>query len=120
MRRTVVYVACPMRKGIWSDNVRTAAEVGRDLMRKGYSIVWPMGSWLLDIGVNGPEAPTLENWMTNDFAVIEVCDAVFRVPGESEGGDLETDFAARHDVPVFWDLNELYQKLPTQQSQVGQ
>jgi hypothetical protein len=88
-------------------------------MRKGYSIVWPMGSWLLDVGVNKVEAPTLEHWMDNDFGVIEVCDAVYRVPGESEGGDLETDYAIRHGIQVFWDLQELYQDLPTQVVEQG-
>ncbi len=102
--RTVVYLACPMRKGSWTDNVRKAAKVGRDLMLKGYSVINPMGSWLLDTA-----APMkFENWIENDYGLIDASGAIFRIPGESEGADLEVQYANSTSKPVFYDLTELY------------
>ena len=109
-RKTVIYLASPMRKGMWRDNVRTSAKVGRDLMRKGYAVINPMGSWLLDLA----EPTEFEDWMKNDYGLIAVCDGLYRIPGESEGCDLEMDFAVRHGVSVFTDLADLYKDMPTQ------
>jgi len=108
-RRTVVYISCPMRLGNWTKNVRTAARVQCDLMRKGYSVINPIGSWLTDI----VEPLDFETWINNDYGLIDVSDAIIRIPGESEGADLECDYAIRQDKELFWDLRELYGELPT-------
>ena len=106
--RTVIYVACPMRIGGWTANVRKAAKIGRDLILKGYSVINPMGSWLLDTA-----APMeFEDWIENDYGLIHASDAIFRIPGESEGADLEVQFANSISKPVFFDLAELYRDFP--------
>lgn len=103
--RPVVYLSCPMRKGHWTDNVRTASKVAADMIRKGISVVNPMGSWLCDVA----EPLECHEWLDNDCGIIEVCHAVYRIPGESEGADLECQHALACSVPVFYDLPSLYE-----------
>ena len=42
-----------------------------------------------------------EDWMAYDFDVIERCDALVRLEGESPGADREVDEAQRLGLPVF-------------------
>lgn len=48
-----------------------------------------------------------EAWMELDFAWIERCDALLRMPGESPGADREVAFAREHGVEVFDNEPEL-------------
>jgi hypothetical protein len=73
-------------------------------MRKGYSVINPAGSWLLD----AIEPMSFEEWILMDYGLINVSDYVFRIPGDSEGCDLEQDYAVRHNKDVFTDLGEFY------------
>ena len=109
-RPTVVYLACPMRKGHWSDNVRMASRAARDIMRKGYAVINPIGSWLCDL----VEPMGLDDWLQNDYGLINCCDCLVRLPGDSEGSDLEMDYAVRHDKPVFTGTIDLYQNMPAE------
>jgi len=109
-RPTVIYLACPMRSGHWTTNVRNAAKVGKDLMRKGYSVINPAGSWLLDL----VEETDFDDWIQCDFGLVQVCDCVLRIPGFSVGGDMEADFAVRHDIPLFTDMSDLYATMPNE------
>ena len=111
MRKTVVYLACPMRIGHWTNNVRTAAQISRDLMRKGYSVINPMGSWLLDVA----EPMDIDEWLDNDYGLIAVSDCLLRIPGVSEGSDLEMDYAVRENIPVFTAIRDLYRDIPNEQ-----
>lgn len=112
-RKTVVYIACPMTKGNWTANVQAAARVSRDLMRKGYCVFNPTGSWLADL----VEKTEPDVWIENDFGLIAVSDCILRLPGESEGADRELDFAARNGCPIFLELGELYRDMPNEMEQ---
>ena len=50
---------------------------------------------------------THADWLAMDKAVVERCDAVLRLPGESAGSDIETAHAAAVGVPVFYSLTSL-------------
>jgi len=43
-----------------------------------------------------------------DLAVIEKCDAVYRIKGNSKGADIECRFAKRRGIPVFYSKKSLY------------
>lgn len=49
-----------------------------------------------------------ETWLTYDFAVIEHCQAVYRIPGVSPGADREVAFAESLHLPVFYELTTMY------------
>lgn len=42
-----------------------------------------------------------EEWLEYDFAIIDHCDALLRIPGESKGAELEIEHATKHGKPVF-------------------
>lgn len=48
-----------------------------------------------------------EDFMRLDFAFLEVCHAVLRIPGESIGADREITFANIHNIPVFCTMSDL-------------
>lgn len=49
-----------------------------------------------------------EDWLAYDFDVIQHCDALYRLPGESRGADREVVFANNLGLPVFVDRDDLY------------
>lgn len=48
-----------------------------------------------------------EFWLKYDLRLIERCDAVYRVAGDSPGADREVAHAQRHGLPVFTEVTNL-------------
>ena len=46
-------------------------------------------------------------WLECDLPWVSVCDAVYRLPGESAGAEEECRFADREGIPVFYTLDAL-------------
>ncbi len=46
-------------------------------------------------------------WLEYDFRVIDHCQALFRIPGESKGADQEVAHATALGLPVFHTVGEL-------------
>ncbi|MCK5017483.1 MAG: DUF4406 domain-containing protein [Candidatus Peribacteraceae bacterium] len=107
MRRTVIYLACPMTKGNWTTNVRQCLQFAEELFTKGYTPIAPVLTWFWDI----VHYHSHEDWLEYAFGLVAVSDAVLRVPGVSEGADMELDYAVRHDIPIYTDINDLYKEL---------
>lgn len=101
--RPVVYLSTPMRKGRWTDNVRVASFVAAELMKLGFGVINPIGSWLPDLVV----PLDADTWINNDFALIQRCDAVFRIEGESEGADKECMFAKENGIPIYFTIENI-------------
>jgi hypothetical protein len=99
-----------MRLGHHTDNYRAALAAANELMNKGYAPVQPMLSWHFD----ALYPQTFETWMSVDFAFISTCDCLLRISGKSEGADLEMDYAVRHEIPVYTDIFELYNEMPSE------
>lgn len=53
-------------------------------------------------------------WLEYDFRWVEVCDAVYRIPGQvaSPGADAECAYAAGRGIPVAFDLDALRVVVP--------
>lgn len=47
------------------------------------------------------------DWLAYDLHWLRMCDAVFRMPGDSSGADGEVAEARRIGIPVFTDIDEL-------------
>ena len=88
-RKTVVYLACPMRIGLWSENIRNCLECAERLRVKGYIPYPPVISLFWEIYY----PRSVEDCLEYDFGLINVSDAVLRLPGASEGADMELDYA---------------------------
>ena len=104
--RIRVYIAGPISLGDQTENVRHAGNVGVRLLRRGFAVMIPQLTHLVDpTSVHGTVG--YAHWLESDFSFISVCDAVLRLPGESAGADAETAFAASLSIPVFTSVDDL-------------
>jgi len=39
--------------------------------------------------------------MAQSIAILSKCDAIYRIPGESKGADLEVEYAKEHGIPII-------------------
>lgn len=123
-----VYIAGPISKGDLLHNIRQADEAFRLLVLAGFAPFNPMWSAFsgsaqramqfaggnVVIGVatqNGGLRLSHSDWLGTDLPWVEVAHAVLRLPGESNGADMETAHAIAHGIPVFIDINTLIEAL---------
>lgn len=130
MGKLLVYVAGPITKGPLDQNVRKAHEAGIALLKSGFAVIVPHGSCFWGnrtVGVvvlHGgdqlvsptffepevlPEGTKHGDWYGCDLEIVRRCDAVYRLPGESTGADLEVAEAEKAGIPVFTDMAAIMQ-----------
>ena len=104
MKIQFVYIAGPMSKGPLLQHVRDAIDTATKLCAAGLypfvpqlSILWQLMS-----------EREYEDWLRYDFAWIGKCDAVLRLPGDSDGADREVAHAQSNNIPVFYSVEELF------------
>lgn len=109
-RPPLVYVSGPLTTGMLTKNVHEAIKVGKQLIDRGYAVIVPHEKFLTE--VLQPES--YDYWMEYDFKIILCCDAVYRMPGESRGGDAEVAYAIESGVPVYFSFETLFaeQRVP--------
>jgi hypothetical protein len=112
-RRLRVYVAGP----ISSDPMRgihRATEVSRQMFLDGLAPFVPHwdAQWFLPDG-NWPA------YLEFDLEFVSVCDAVYRLEGESAGADKEVDVAVSLGIPVFYEEDGDYDDLIDHANIVG-
>lgn len=101
--KPLVYVAGPYSSPNPVANTRRAVQVGHRLILDGNVTPFvPHLSLLADIISPMP----YEAWLAYDLDVLEHCDAVLRLSGESAGADREV---AAANVPVFEDRLPMYE-----------
>lgn len=76
-----------------------AACLHSKLMKMGFAPFTP--HLLAQADMSSDEPITYEDWMIFDFAWIDKCDCVVRLPGESSGADREVSYALEHYKPVY-------------------
>jgi hypothetical protein len=97
-RRLRVYIAGPISLGDVDENIRQGLEWGRTMLRDGLAPYIPHLDTFLFGGTNADEWHGLLEW---DLEWVSVSEAVFRLPGESKGADLEVRMARELSIPVF-------------------
>lgn len=105
MRKLRVYLAGPISAGNQFENVANGIKVGQEIWNMGAIPFIPHLSALASIAI--PGGMSYENWMEYDFAWLETCDGLFRMPGVSPGADLEVAHAGSLGIPVFELLDDL-------------
>jgi hypothetical protein len=107
-KRPVIYISGPLSAdGNWLTNIHWAGQVAATLIEEGFAPITPH---LLALGqlINpATDDHDYETWMSIDCSIIDVCDAVLRMPGESKGGDIETDHAISKHIPVFIEIEAM-------------
>lgn len=92
-----VYLAGPMTSAPYT-GVTLAVQAAERLRKQGYIPVVPQlcALWSM-IG----SSATYEEWLAYDFALIDRCDCLLRLPGASVGADREVEYAKERGIPVF-------------------
>ena len=113
----LILIAGPYRSGTGDD----PALMARNLQRLE-SAAWPIfsaghtpmiGEWvalpvLRSAGADSPLDPLAEQVMyPTAERLLQHCDAVLRLPGESTGADQDVAIARQRGIPVFTELDEI-------------
>lgn len=103
MTLPLVYIAAPYASDPVA-NTRRAIKEGMNLYLLGVAVpLIPHTSLILDLVCPMPA----EDWYAYDLHLLERCDAVWRLPGESTGADAEMVHALERDIPVFGERDAL-------------
>ena len=113
----LILIAGPYRSGTGDDPARMA-----DNLARLEQAAWPIfqaghipmiGEWvalpvLRCAGADGPLDPLAEHVMyPTAERLLEHCDGVLRLPGESTGADQDVAIAQRRGIPVYHDIEEI-------------
>lgn len=101
--RARVYVAGPISIGDFMANIRRGIDAANDLRRLGFVPFCPF----LDAFWQLVHHMEYEEMLAQDFAWIEVCDALYRMPGDSPGADREVEHARSLGIPVYHSMVEI-------------
>jgi hypothetical protein len=110
----MILIAGPYRSGTDGDPLRIAANLARleeaaaPIHRLGH--VPMIGEWAaLPIlrGMSEHEAGTGDVMYETAFRLLQHCDAVLRLPGDSTGADKDVEIARDRGLPVYTSIDEI-------------
>src|SRR6266704_1380889 len=105
-----VYIAGPLTGDpvTMEKNVQAAMRAGCELMMLGYQAFVPHSSYFMVEFAKKFHlyVPTWEDWITLDLAMLNTFDALIRLPGLSNGADLEVARAKELKIPVFYSIKD--------------
>jgi len=101
--KKVIYIAGPYTKGDVALNVRNAIDAGDTLLEKGYIPFVPHLSHFWHF----ISPKTHREWLEIDKAILERCDALLRLEGESAGADEEVNHARQLGIDIYWSIKDL-------------
>ena len=116
-RPLLILIAGPYRSGTGDDPDKLAANLARleeaawPLFRAGH--VPMIGEWvalpvLRGAGATGPADPVAAQVLyPTAQRLLEHCDAVLRLPGESTGADQDVVIAEQRGLPVYYALGDV-------------
>ena len=102
-RKPKVYVAGPYSHPDPVENIRNAVLIGDRLLSRGFCPFIPhlTGTWHMLC------PRKYQEWLDYDNQWIPVCDAIYRLPGASNGADLEIKLAVSLGIPIFYSMDEI-------------
>lgn len=101
--KPIIYIAGPYTKGDVAMNVKEAINVADHVLRFNMIPYIPHLTHFWHL--TSPKR--YEEWLEYDNVFLLKCDAVLRIPGESNGADKEVALATGNKIPVFYTFNEL-------------
>ena len=102
-----IYIASPYTKGDQAENVKAQMDAAHRLMEAGFAPFWPLHSHFMQMVYPKPYAV----WLDWDLTWLKCCDALLRLPGKSNGADIEVSCAKVNEIPVFYSIEELIYEL---------
>jgi nucleoside 2-deoxyribosyltransferase len=98
-----VYIASPYTIGDKEKNVDIQLKTASELLDKGFIPFAPLLSHFIHLKY----PRTYHEWLKYDFEWLKECDFLLRLPGISQGADMEVVVAIAHMIPVFESIKEL-------------
>ena len=117
MEPKLILIAGPYRSGTGDDpelldrNLRRLEEAAWPIFRKGH--VPMIGEWvalpvLASAGADGIADPLAAQVMyPTAHRLLQHCDGVLRLPGDSRGADLDVAIARDRGIPVWFSIDEI-------------
>lgn len=93
------YLAGPIGKDPIG-NMRRATLLAHKLEDRHLNLLLLVPHQLMAVNLVSPRS--YERWMEYDFGIIEHCQGLLRMTGESPGADREVEFACTLGLPVFF------------------
>jgi hypothetical protein len=107
-----VYVAGPYSSGDVAVNVREAYAAANRLADLGFAPFVPHATHFWHMLFPRP----YEFWLELDNQFLPLCEAVLRLPGQSNGADKEVQLARKLDIPVFVEVDDLVRHFEKERS----
>lgn len=110
----IILIAGPYRSGTNGDpaaiaeNLRRLEDAAAPIYRLGH--IPMIGEWValpIARGVDQDEAPQVDVLYDTARMLLERCDAVLRLPGESKGADNDVAIARERGLPVYYRIDEI-------------
>ena len=101
--REKIYIAGPYTNGDVAVNVRNAFEIANKIADLGFAPFVPHSSHFWHMLF----PREYEFWIDLDNQFLPCCDALYRIPGISEGSDKEVELATKLGLPVFYEIEDL-------------
>lgn len=98
----LVYVSSPYTQGDVGANVHVQLEAAHRIMDAGHIPLWPLSSHYLH--VHRPRQ--YDDWMNMDLVLVDRCDVLLRLTGDSPGGDREVQRAIAQGKVVLYGWHE--------------
>lgn len=117
MEPKLILIAGPYRSGTGDDpellarNLRRLEDAAWPIFRKGH--VPMIGEWvalpvLASAGADGLADPLVEQVMyPTAHRLLQHCDGVLRLPGDSRGADQDVAIARERGIPVWFSIDEI-------------
>ena len=100
-----IYIAAPYTKGDVAVNVRNAFDAANTLADLGFAPFVPHFTHFWHMLFPRP----YKFWLDLDLEFLPCCQAVLRLPGDSQGADGEVAAAKKLGIPVFVTIESLAQ-----------
>jgi hypothetical protein len=110
----IILIAGPYRSGTNGDpaaiaeNLRRLEDAAAPIYRLGH--IPMIGEWValpIARGVDADEAPGVDVLYDTARMLLQRCDAVLRLPGESTGADADVAIAHERGLPVYYRLEDI-------------
>ena len=99
-----IYLASPYTLGDLAVNVKTQMDATEELYKAGFAVYAPIVHMHFQHLVHPHD---YNFWLKMCYEWLKSCDAILRLPGVSEGADLEEREAGRLGIPVFHNMVDL-------------
>lgn len=108
-RRKRVYVAGPISNGGRNTPEEMTGTIKAALVAADRLLVARIAPFVPHLHIPWDRAypHTHQEWLDFDFCWLSACDALLRLPGESEGADTEVEWCREHGVPVYHSVDEV-------------